>query len=618
METIYTLFILIISVVIAIGIGLELSSGIDELVVFILFWMLYIITIITFINIFLVVNYYLNMKNKTGPVGVPGPKGDRGDKGEVGICDTTCRDTICETQVNDLILSELKKRASRTTNVKINNVYIKSKVRLMCASDEFKQMAPVNGPQNLINYIKSIWLIWLNLLYDSGGIKYFETIGAESDFDWLSSNPFDELKKYDVFYWGMNKSYRPEVIEKCYPSKDGNIIDDGRNNYVLRTSTTNYYEYLGNDEGSGSYKTVSFWRAKKFQWGQNVFYPLGDIAIGPTRINENMTSHKLVGQFQIQELTQCPERQTLIVSGDVKGPVDYILIWTNYSGKKTINNPFWLWRPIPPPEFMALGDVITFENLKPSTGDNAPIRCVPLYTTTKLTPNGNVLWSSLGASTETNLLILGYIPNNGELVTANSSNAYNLFRAIIGTNNNIPASDVNANFYGLDNTKFDSNYVIGANNADITSYGDSNLSSNPDERAAANLVGKGYLPSYRKDSQYSVMAYINLKNNPILTHNFTKTKFECNLIPNAISNAYLVKLNNKCINYDANHGVTYATCDESIDTQIFSIINTGNKKNECRLQHYTTKKYIKYKNGMATLIDEDDKNHMEHTLFTMS
>ena len=643
MLTIYTVFIVIIAVVIAIGLGLELSSGIDEFVIFILFWMLYIITIVTFINIILVINYYLNMKNKTGPVGNQGLPGDKGDKGDVGLCDPGCRDTICETQINDFILDELKKKIT-TGNVKINNVYIKSKVRSMCASDEFKQLAPVNGPQNLINYVKNIWLIWVDLLYNSGGIKYFETIGAESEFEWLSNNPFDELKKYDVFYWGMGKQYRPEAIEKCYSSSNGNTPDDGTN-YVLRISTTNYYDLLGNDKGSGSYDEVSFWRAKQFTYKGNVFYPVGDVAIGPTTENDSISSNKTVGQFQIPGLTSCPERQTIIVTGDVKSPVDYILLWTNYNTKNNNSNYnntnfFWIWRPIPPPEFMALGDVVTFDSGKPETGDHAPIRCVPLYMVTKLKPNGNVLWSSLGSPIQSNLLILGYVPNTkpgkegntgSSLVSANSSNAYNLFRAVIGTNSNIPATDVNANFYSLDTTKFDSHYIIGGDNIDTDSYTgkssninkdtETSLSSNPDKRSSANLVGKGYIPTSKKDSKYSVLAYINLKNNPILTHNLSKTKFECTLIPNAISNAYLIKLNDKCVNYDNTNdtnGVSYSECDEAIDTQLFSIITTGNKKHECRIQHYNSKKYIKYKDGIVILIDEDDKKEREYTLFMMS
>ena len=618
MLTIYTVFMLIIAAIIGIGLGLELSSGIEEFVMYVLFWMLYIVTIITFINIFLVISYYLNMKKKTGPVGLTGVAGDRGDKGDAGLCDPACRDTICETQINDLILDELKKKIT-TGNVKVNNAYIKSKVRLMCASDEFEKLAPVNGPNNLINYIKNIWIIWVDLLYSSGGIKYFETVGAESEFEWLASNPFDELKKYDVFYWGMGKQYRPEVSEKCYASKDG-VTPDGGASYVLRTSTTNYYTLLGYDEGSGSYNNVSFWRAKQFTYKGNVFYPVGDVAIGPKRNGESIASNKLVGQFQVADITPCPERQTIIVSGDVKGPSDYILIWTNYNNNNNNNvNAFWVWRPVAPPDFIALGDVVTFDNGKPDTGDNAPIRCVPLYIATRMNPNGNVLWSSIGSIHPSNLLILGYTPNDGSTVSATSGNAYNLFRAVLGSSPNIPVSDINANFYSLDTSKYQSTYIIGGSMEDSSSVdSDSGLESNPDTENSSNMVGKGYLPSYRKDSQYSILAYINLKNNPILTHDTTKTKFEGSLIPNAISNAYLIKLDNQCVNYDSNKGVTYSSCDAAINNQIFSIIPTGNKRNECKIQHYTTKKYIKYKDSSVVLIDENDKTEIEDTLFIMS
>ena len=621
MQPIYIAFFFVIGTVIAIGVGLELTNGIDEFVIRVLFWMLYIISIITFVNIFLVIMYYLNMKHKVGPVGQQGLPGDRGEKGDTGICDTTCRDTICETQINDLILNELKKKTDSV--VKINNVYIKSKVHLMCGSDEFKQLMGNNGPQNLINYIKNVWVTWIDLLYSAGGLKYFETIGAESEFDWLSNNPFDELKQYDVFYWGMGKQYRPYVIEKCYNSKDGVNPDTGDNNYILRASTTNYYDYLGNDEGSGSNNDVSFWRAKQFQWNSNVYYPVGDVAIGPIKDNDNITGNKLVGEFQVQSLTQCPERQTIIVSGDVKGPVDYILIWSNYNNNNSDNaNVFWIWRPIPPPEFMALGDVVSFYEGKPNTGDSAPIRCVPKYATSKITPNGNVLWSSIGSPHPTNLLILGYIPNDGEPINANSSNAYNLFRGIIGTNSNIPQSDINANFYSLDNSKYDYQYTIGSSNPNSQYYPDSTLGSNPSEKGSDTKVGKGYLPSHKKDAKYSILSYINLKNNPTLTHIKTNTKFECSLIPNAISNAYLIKINNKCVNYDTtNNNVTYSECDDTIDNQIFSIIMTGDKKHECRIQHYNSKHFITYNNGMVTLIDENNGSYRierENTLFMMA
>ena len=57
----------------------------------------------------------------------------------------------------------------------------------------------------------------------------------------------------------------------------------------------------------------------------------------------------------------------------------------------------------------------------------------------------------------------------------------------------------------------------------------------------------------------------------------------------------LIKNDNKCLNF-VNNRIKENECDELIETQIFSIIFTGNKKNECRIQNYNSKKYIKYQN----------------------
>jgi len=602
METIYILFVAIIGIIVTIGIGLEISKGIDEFIIYVLFWILYIITIITFINIVLVSKYYLNLKDKKGPVGGKGEVGDRGDKGDTGICDPRCRDSICENSLNEMIINKLKDK-NKGVDIKINNIYIKSKIRQMCASDEFKQLAPYNGPLNLINYIKSIWELWFDLIYDSGGIKYFQNIGAESEFDWLKENPFDELKKYDVFYWGMGKQYRPQIIDKCYNSIDGVNPSDISSSYIIRTSKTNYYDKIGDNSATESEQQLSFWRAKEFTYKTNVFYPVGDIVIGPNRKNDSIKKVRKIGEFTIQNNQIVgPDRQTIIVSGDVKPPVNYILIWTN---KGERGNNFWIWRPIAPAGYIALGHIFTNSELMPLTGEKAPIRCVPKEITEKLPSPQTILWSSQGIRMASQITLLGYQRNNGYAVNANDSNAYNMFRAIEGLNTTyIAESDENNHFYKLNPEKYDTNFTIGIDNG------------NPDTSNSANRVGKGYLTPEKKDSKYSIMPYLNLKNKAILTHDITKKKLEGELIPNAISNAYLIKNDNKCLNF-VNNRIKENECDELIDTQIFSIIFTGNKKNECQIQNYKSKKYIKYKNGIFTLINENDKDNAEHTLFIM-
>ena len=151
MQPFYILLFGAIGIIIAIGVGLELSKTIEDFIVYFLFWLLYIITIATFINIIIVVNYYLVMKDKTGTPGKQGPIGDAGDSGDAGLCDPACRDSICENQILDMISTELKNKGTGSDKLRFNNIYIKSKIKQMCASDEFKQLVPYNGPYNLIN-----------------------------------------------------------------------------------------------------------------------------------------------------------------------------------------------------------------------------------------------------------------------------------------------------------------------------------------------------------------------------------------------------------------------------------------------------------------------------------
>ena len=606
--SIYMFLIFAVGIIISIGIGIEIGRSIDEFILYILFWFLYIITIITFINIILVAKYYMSMRNKTGVPGVIGIQGDQGDKGETGKCNSDCRDKICENALNELLINEIKTQ-NKGVRVNLNNIYIKSKIKQMCDSDEFKQLAPYNGPINLINYLKDIWKLWIKLLYDSGGILYFETIGAEDQFEWLLDNPFDELKKYDVFYWGMGKQYRPQISEKCYNSDDGNNPNSNSSGSIIQVVKTNFYDKITSTNKSGAYMSASVWRAKKFTYKSAVFYPVGDIIIGPTLTGDTKTSKKYIGNIAIKYDMQGPDRETILVSGDIEPPINYELLWTNYGWSTNSSQPnyFWVWRPIAPVNYIALGDIITQDANPPLTGDEAPIRCVPFNMVVKIPTNTRVLWSSFGSSVDINLILLGFIPNiGGKVELATEQNAYNLCRGVLGTDPNIPESDVNANFYYLDRNKYNADYIFGA---------DSGI---PNTDSESNRVGKGFIPSQKQDSKYSVIAYLNLKNNPVLKHSKTKITINGEIIPNAISNTYILKFNKQCIDYKKTQIILTTQCDELVDSQYFSIIFTGNKKNECKLKHYKTNKILKYKNKKFSLLDENNFDDAEYTLFMMS
>lgn len=608
MDSIYIFLIFAIGIILAIGVGLEISKGIEEFIIYVLFWFLYIITIITFINITFVSYYYITMRNKTGQPGHQGQTGDRGEKGQAGLCKADCRNSICENALTDLVKQELKDK-NNGVNINLENIYIKSKIKQMCDSPEFAQLAPYNGPINLINYIKDIWKIWIRLLYESGGPLYFQTIGAEDQFDWLNINPFDEIMKYDIFYWGMGKQYRPQIAEKCYSSKDGENPQANASGSIIQVAKTNLYDYIINDAGSQAYANASFWRPKQFTYKTAVFYPVGDLVIGPVRNGDWSHFARHVGGINFTQPSYGPARETILVSGDVKGPISYELLWTNNgwttSGQRQPNY-FWVWRPIAPVKYIALGDVITTSADPPLTGDNAPIRCVSFDMVKPLPTNGSVLWSSNGSPVNINLNMLGFMPNNGGYQIADGSNAYNLFRAVIGTSINIPPSDINGNFYYLDTDKYDSDFVLGVE------------SGRPSTDKEDNRVGKGIIPSPRRDTKYSVVAYLNLKNNPVLKHKQSGMKIKGQIIPNAISNSYILKdINGKfCLDY-INNVLTFKPCDEMVETQYFSILMTGNMTNECTLQHHKTGNILKYMSGLFTLVHTNVIDGAELTLFMM-
>ncbi len=224
--------------------GINLSAEIEDTIMYFLFWFMYMITLATFVNIGLSAYYYVVMKDKTGPRGPRGERGDKGEPGKVGQCGVSCRNSVCETSIRDHIISILAAEEKKSGSVKdigpsdLQNIYIKEKVKSMCQSPEFQQMSAIKGPVNLVNYMKTIWTDIIKRLYQSGGMTYFRTIGAENDWDWLDDNPWNEFKKYDVYYWGMGKDYRPILTENCNSGTEPGKPDNKRYPHVKNPMTS--------------------------------------------------------------------------------------------------------------------------------------------------------------------------------------------------------------------------------------------------------------------------------------------------------------------------------------------------------------------------------------------
>ena len=46
----------------------------------------------------------------------------------------------------------------------VKNLYIKQRVKQICHSNEFKQLTPYRGPNDLISYLELLWRRWVRLI----------------------------------------------------------------------------------------------------------------------------------------------------------------------------------------------------------------------------------------------------------------------------------------------------------------------------------------------------------------------------------------------------------------------------------------------------------------------
>ena len=276
---VFYVFGTIILFVIALFIGLYISSNIENPVIYVFFWLLYVVSIMTVINIMMTLSFYGNVRNKMGPPGPRGYVGEKGESGNPGLCDSSCRNKICYKKILDFVGQKVNDLAGNPSPpIQIKNVFLTEKMKQMCHSRDYQRVEPLRGGAiNLINYLKKIWGEWVTILYDEGGRKYFETIGAETDWKWKNNNPFDELKKYDVYYWGLPKEFKQRQIEICNnPHKNPNMPQAEQP--ILRIIPSNNYDMEWHSFNTGMSK-MSVWKPLKTTMDGEVYYPMGYYAL---------------------------------------------------------------------------------------------------------------------------------------------------------------------------------------------------------------------------------------------------------------------------------------------------------------------------------------------------
>jgi len=318
--------------------GTIISRNITNETVYGLFWIIYVITIITFGNT--VFNYYtytnINIKDGiTGSVGEPGIDGDKGDDGDCNRdCTLKSYSLVGEKRLNVEYNKIILKYSGKEPNPPkvINNKYIKDMIKRIIDSVQFKEISQIKHPNIVLDYVVENFVKWFEIIVNvdkSEGKKHFQDYmdiyGEQVEWETIikdDNNPFHEIEKYDIFYWGLDKEFHPIKIQSCLKVKKP--VEIKKKTGPIKVLRTNVYERNYNDEKSGADRDVATWISKPVTIKGHTFNSLGSVStpyhnisgggrfieqIGPDNSNKILINGNFING---------PSKSNIIVSGDSK------------------------------------------------------------------------------------------------------------------------------------------------------------------------------------------------------------------------------------------------------------------------------------------------------------
>ena len=298
---IYWIFITLFIFCIYILFGLHCTEGLENGVQTILYWFVYTILWITVLNIFTLGYFWEVIIKKTGPSGIRGPIGNIGNSGMAGACNINDSKLYCMKILNDYINNLYKEKTSEDIlDIETQTFpckYLNEKIQTISGSKQYNIIIADLSTDNksidsLINYLKNICKTWFELIYNGTtkpGIWFTDEFGDElggSDYEWSGNNPFDEIKKYDVYYWGITRDFRPLKAELCRSNSthgDSKFpkhqLPQSQDKQVqrLKIIKSNDYYYIGNTFTYDRNQAGSWWSPNSQKIGDDTYYPVGDI-----------------------------------------------------------------------------------------------------------------------------------------------------------------------------------------------------------------------------------------------------------------------------------------------------------------------------------------------------
>ncbi len=272
--------------------GVVMSRRIINQTAYGLFWVIYIITIITIGNTFFNYYTYVDIGEKVGITGSVGEPGIDGDKGEDGECDRDCTlksySLVAENRLNKEYNKIIGKYIGSEPNPpkKINNKYITDTIKRIVDSVQFREISQIKHPNVVLQYVVEHFVRWFEIIInadESEGKKHFQdymdVYGEQVEWEAIiknENNPFHEIEKYDVFYWGLDKEFHPVKIKSC--QKIVKEIKNPEPTGPLKVFRTNLYRKDYDDKKSGANRNVATWITQPINIRGETFYSLGSIA----------------------------------------------------------------------------------------------------------------------------------------------------------------------------------------------------------------------------------------------------------------------------------------------------------------------------------------------------
>lgn len=321
--------------------GIKLSEMVDHPTFYIFFWILYIVSILVILNVLINLKTTYFVESKEGKPGPSGNIGEQGDEGEEAKCETGCKNKVCNIKImrkleknyNILLAKSYGKELDPPK--KINNRYIRSTIKRICHSTQFKEVSQLQHPFKLLEYIAEIFGAWIELLADADQSEnkkhlqdYLNTYGEQREWESMISpdnNPFKEIEKYDIYYWGLNKEFHPRKIQApVKPSPNWKRRRDIENTEPpIKAYTTNIYKQTYNSSRLFPKIDLSTWITPPLKINNKTYYPLGSTAIpsqfmpGYTRYVSQMGSNN-ENHIKVNNplYTLGPSYSNVVVNGD--------------------------------------------------------------------------------------------------------------------------------------------------------------------------------------------------------------------------------------------------------------------------------------------------------------